>query len=169
MKWFGITGSWRLTNATIENDVRNKVSGIIKSGNGIVTGGALNVDYFALDEALKLNPKANRIKVFLPVTLRRYAEHYKKRTKEGTITQAQAKKLITQLTALQKANPTALIENFRNSEVDTASYFERDTLIVNASDELYAFHVNNSGGTQDTIDKANKKGIPVRIFAYRID
>jgi hypothetical protein len=169
MKWYGITGSWRLTNKTIENDVRKKVSGIIKSGNGIVTGGALNVDYFALDEALKLNPKANQIKVFLPVTLPRYAEHYKKRAKEGVITQSQAEDLIPQLIALQKANPMALIENFQNTVVDTATYFERDIDVVNASDELYAFQVNNSSGTQDTIDKAKKKGIPVRIFAYRIE
>lgn len=169
MKWYGITGSWRLTNATIENDVRNKVSGIIKSGNGIVTGGALNVDYFALNEALKLNPNANQIKVFLPVTLPRYAEHYRKRAKTGVITETQADTLITQLTALQKANPTALIENFQNSVVDATTYFERDTDVVKASDEVYAFQVNNSSGTQDTIDKAKKKGIPIQVFTYSIE
>lgn len=168
MRWVGITGSWRLTNKTIENDVRKLVSGIIRSGNGIVTGGALNVDYFALDEALKLNPKANRIKVFLPVTLPLYAKHYRQRAKEGIISRDQAEKLINQLTTLQKANPSALLENFHNTVVDVATYFERDRDVANASDELFAFQVNASGGTQNTIDNAKGKGISVKIFSYSI-
>ncbi len=67
MKWIGISGGWRKTNQKIENNVRNVVSKIMKRGNGIVSGGALNVDFIALDEALKNNPKAERIKIFLPI------------------------------------------------------------------------------------------------------
>ncbi|MBI2047855.1 MAG: hypothetical protein HYT27_01830, partial [Parcubacteria group bacterium] len=65
--WFGISGSWRKTNETVEQGVLEAVRKIIERGDGIVSGGALNVDYFATDEALKLNPTADRIKIFLPV------------------------------------------------------------------------------------------------------
>ena len=53
-------------NSSVEADVRRTVRQAIERGDGIVTGGALNVDYFATDEALKLDPKVARIKVFLP-------------------------------------------------------------------------------------------------------
>ena len=43
MKWYGITG-WRKTSPEVEADVRKTVREIIERGDGIVTGGALNVD-----------------------------------------------------------------------------------------------------------------------------
>jgi hypothetical protein len=45
VKWIAISGSWKLTNASIEAKVREVVQDIIQQGNGIVSGGALNVDY----------------------------------------------------------------------------------------------------------------------------
>ena len=60
--WFGISGSWKKTNEEVEKGVRKAVRKIIERGDGIVSGGALNVDYFATHEALKLNPTADRIK-----------------------------------------------------------------------------------------------------------
>ena len=43
---------------------------------------------------------------------------------------------------------------------------ERNTEIVNESDYLIAIQENNSRGTQDSIDKAKKKGIPIKIIKY---
>lgn len=166
-KWIGISGSWRAMNPRIENEVRTKVRDIILSGNGIITGGALNVDYQATDEVLKLN-KPEQIKVFLPTTLSIYANHYRKRAQEGIITLQQAEDLISQLQALQKQNPNGLIENTNNKEVNNDTYYARNQEIVNASDELIAFQINNSLGTQDAIDKAKAKGIPVEIYSYEI-
>jgi hypothetical protein len=124
--------------------------------------------YFATDEALKHNPQATRIKVYLPATLKIFASHMRKRATEGVITMQQAEDLIAQLTTLQNANPAALIENFQNITINTETYYERITSIVNASDELIAFQVNMSAGVQDTIDKARKKGIPVQVFSYTV-
>lgn len=169
MKWIGISGSWRLTTPTIEEKVREVVRGIILRGDGIVTGGALNVDYFATDEALKHDPYASRIRVYIPTTLEIYAAHYRQRAREEIITMQQAEDLIAQLTALRRANPQALIENFSHTVVNMETYYERITSIVNASDELIAFQVNMSSGVQDTIEKARKKGIPVQLFTYAID
>ena len=40
----------------------------------------------------------------------------------------------------------------------------RNTLIIEAADEVVAFHYNHSGGTQDSIDKAHKAGKSVTII-----
>jgi hypothetical protein len=167
IKWVGITGSWRKTNSTIENDVRECVRDIVLGGDGIVTGGALNVDYQATDEVLKLG-KYGQIKVFLPVKLDLYTKHYRNRAKEGVITSQQAEDLITQLTTLYKMNPEALVENQKNTVVDKNTYYERNSEVVNASDKLIAFQVNESLGVQDTVDKAREKGMPVKIYSYQI-
>jgi hypothetical protein len=168
MKWIGISGSWRLTNEQVEKDVRREVTSIINLGNGIVSGGALNVDYFATDEAMKLNPEFTKIKIYLPVTLELYARHYRKRANEGVITHEQAESLIKQLTTLKEVSPTSIIENKNNTVVDKTTYFERNLEVVNASDELLAFHVNGSDGVQDTINKAKEKNIPVRVLEYTL-
>jgi predicted AlkP superfamily phosphohydrolase/phosphomutase len=169
MKWVAISGSWRATTKKTERDVRDNVRKIIASGNSIVSGGALNVDYFATDEALKLDPTCKRIKIFLPATLTRYARHYRKRAREGVITKQQAEELITQLTKIKKTNPRALIENKKNTIIDTEAYYERNSAEIDAADELIAFLADISrGGTQDTIAKAKKRGIPFKVYRYRI-
>lgn len=165
--WFGISGSWRATNEEVEEAVRETVREIMSRGGGIVSGGALSVDFFATDEALKIDPTV--IKVFLPVTLDRYAAHYRKRADEGVITHEQAEALIEQLTQLRDANPDALIANPDNTEVNRDTYFERNTAVMDASDALAAFQVNESEGVGDTVDKALKQGKPVRRLKYTIE
>ncbi|MBI4085091.1 MAG: hypothetical protein HY432_01110 [Candidatus Liptonbacteria bacterium] len=173
MKWIAISGSWRKTNEEIENKIRNTVREIMARGDGIVSGGALGVDYITLDEALKLNPKAERIRIFLPTTLEKYAEHYKKHAQLGTITPEQAENLISQLTKLEQANPQAIIEEQNpdfTEENKKEKYYGRNSKIINASDELIAFPVktemSESLGTSDAVEKARVKGIPVQIFSY---
>jgi len=167
--WIAISGSWRVTNAEVESDVRRVVQEIIQKGDGIVTGGALNVDSFALDEALKHDLGARQIRVFLPTTLKIYADHYRKRAREGVITEQQAEDLINQLFELKNINPRALIENMENTEVNKESYFQRNSEVVRNSNELIVFQVNNSAGAQDAVDKAKEMNVPVKIFSYTID
>lgn len=173
MKWIGISGGWRKTTAKIEKDVRNVVSEIMECGDGIVSGGALNVDFIALDEALKYDLNAERIKVFLPTTLEKYAEHYRKHAELKTITPGQAESLIGQLTRLKQINPKALIENPRadfTEENKKDRYYERNLNVVEASDELVAFRIKTEAsegmGTADTIEKAKARGIPVKLYFY---
>lgn len=167
MRWIGISGSWKATSPEIEKNVRKIVRDIVLAGNGIVTGGALNVDYQATDEALNLK-RPKQIKVFLPTSLSVYAAHYRKRAEEGVITKEQAGGLIAQLTRFQEQNQDGLIENPSSTVVDTTTYYERNQQVVNASDELIAFQVNESKGTQDAIDRARVKGIPVKIYSYKV-
>jgi len=168
MKWIAISGSWRCVNKEIENEVRKNVKEMINRGDGIVTGGALNVDYIAIDQGLTLNPKADKIKVFLPVSLELYAQHYRRRAREGVITLEQAERLIDQLSKLRAINKLALRENINNKVVNQATYFERNTEVIKAADELLAFQVNHSAGVEDTIKKAKSKGIPIKLFSYTI-
>jgi len=167
--WFGMSGSWRKTNEKIEQGVREAVRKIIERGDGIVSGGALNVDYFATDEALKLNPSADKIKIFLPVVLDLYAAYYRKRATEGVITSEQAEALVAQLESLRAANPDALIGNPQNTTVDKKTYFERNTDVVNASDALVAFQVNESEGIGDIVKKAIEQGKLVCLEKFIIE
>jgi len=173
MKWIGIGGGWRKTNKEIERKVREVVRGIFERGDAMVSGGALGVDCIASDEALKLNLAADRIKIFLPTTLEKYSEHYRKHARLGTITEKQAEDLITQLKTIKNVNPNALIENPDTNfmeETKKKMYYDRNSRIVEASDELIAFQIKTREseglGTADTIEKAKKKGIPVKVFEY---
>lgn len=165
--WFGISGSWRKTSEDVEESVREAVREILSRDGGIVSGGALNVDFFATDEALKIDSAG--IRVFLPVTLDRYAAHYRKRADKGVITHDQAEALVEQLTRLRDTNPDALIENPDNTEVNKDTYFERNTAVMNASDALAAFQVNESEGVADTVAKALEQGKPVRRVKYTVE
>jgi drug/metabolite transporter (DMT)-like permease len=51
--------------------------------------------------------------------------------------------------------------------VDVTTYYLRNQDVVDVADELLAFQVNASGGTQDTVDKARLKGIRVVVFTYQ--
>ncbi len=173
MKWFGISGGWRKVDSAIEGAVRTKVAEIMTAGDGIVSGGALNVDFIALDEALKHDSKAERIKIFLPTSLQKYAEHYRKHAILGDITSQQAEDLISQLENLKITNPDALIEkpdtNF-TEENKKEKYYERNSEVVEASDELVSFRIRTDAseglGTADTVEKAKEKGIPVEEHEY---
>ncbi len=173
MKWIGISGGWRKVNHKIENNIRKIVKEIIEHSDGIISGGALNVDYIALDEALKHDPKAERIKIYLPTTLKKYSKHYRKHARLKTITSKQAEDLIAQLSKLKQANPLSLIENPDENfteETKKKMYYERNSVVVEASDELVAFQVkteeSEGAGTADTVKKAHAKGIPIKLFQY---
>ena len=148
--------------------MRAAVQEIVKAGKGLVTGGALGVDYIATDEYLKCDPSAAHLKIFIPTTLEKYAAHYRKRAREGVITPVQAEALITQLEKVRDARPASLIENPIVAEIDKTAYFNRITEIIDVADELVAFQVNASEGTQHTINKARRKGIPVKISTYTV-
>ncbi len=151
-------------------DVRAVVSRLMGEGSGIVSGGALGVDFVATDEALRHDADAKRIKVFLPSTLARYAAHYRQRAAEGVITSEQAEALIAQLEEVCRRNPSALVENPAEPEINRDTYFARNAQIIAAADELVAFHViaddTPGEGTLDAVEKARSLGKPARVHSY---
>ena len=166
-RWVAISGS-RETNAEVEKQVRESVRKIITSGGGIVTGGALGVDYFATDETFIIDPKATALKIFLPTTLKIYAAHYRRRATEGVVPPENAEILIAQLEKVRTTNPNVLIENLQEMVVDKRTYFQRNTAVLDAATELLAFQVYKSPGTQDTIDKAKDRGLSVKVYEFKI-
>lgn len=168
MKWVSIGGSWRKQKQQLEADVRKATKNIINNGNGIISGGALGVDYITTDEALRLDPTAKRIKIFLPTTLEIYIQYYREKSKEGIITEKQAKDLINQLNKIKAINPPSIIENKRNKIVNEDTYAQRDSVIIGLADEAISFHVNQSEATKNNIEKIRLKGIPLKVFPYTI-
>jgi hypothetical protein len=72
MKWTAIcsatqanAGSWRHTNFDIENQVREEVRSLLAVSNGMVSGSALGVDFFATDEALQKGVDASQLKIII--------------------------------------------------------------------------------------------------------
>ncbi|WP_055075781.1 hypothetical protein [Pseudanabaena sp. 'Roaring Creek'] len=172
MKWTAIcsatqanAGSWRHTNFDIESQVREEVRSLIALGNGLVSGGALGVDFFGTDEVLKVGIDTSQLKIIIPSALEIYSAHYLNRASEGVINRGQAEDLIFQLETVRSMG--CLVEGTAQI-IDKEAYFNRITQIIDIADELIAFHVNNTEGTQDTIEKARKKGIEVKLFSYRI-
>ena len=125
MRWVAFSGSWRHYNSQVERDVREAVREVVNSGNGVVTGGALGVDFFATDELLRIEPTAKALKIFIPTPLGVYAAHYRVRAQEGVITQDQAEELIAQLEKVRALNPKALVGNPNNTVVDRETYFAK--------------------------------------------
>jgi uncharacterized phage-like protein YoqJ len=164
MTWVGVSGSWRYAPPGLEDAVRREVAAALAAGKSVVTGGALGVDYWATETALSIDPA--RLKVVLPTSFTTYAAHYRRRATEGVISAQQAEKLISQLETVAQAG--GLVEHpERPQVVDVTTYYLRNQDVIDVADELLAFQVNASSGTQDTVDKARMKGILVTVFTYQ--
>ncbi|MEI6810452.1 MAG: hypothetical protein WCK60_00165 [Candidatus Nomurabacteria bacterium] len=162
MKWIIFTGTWKNTNEEVEHDVRESVREVLSRGDGVITGGALGVDLFCMDEVLKINPECTHLRVILPSKLDIYIKHFYTRLVDNVITKKQFEFLETTLKNIQRVNPSAILEmHFKTIEQN--EYNERDAEEVKYGDALHAFQVNNSSGTQHTIDAGIIKGIPISL------
>jgi hypothetical protein len=166
--WFGIIGTWQITNDEVERDVRAAVQQIMAHGNCIVSGGVVGVDYFATEEALRHDPSAQRIKIFLPIPLAQFAGHFRQQAVEGAMVSEKVEQLIRQLEELQWINPGAIISHDHNKVADLRAYASRNTELVKFADALVAFQVNDSPGTADTVAKALAYNKPVYLKKYVI-
>ena len=109
MKWILFTGTWRLTNEEVENDVRQAVREVISRGDGVLTGGATGVDYYAMDEAFKLQPSATHIRIIIPATLEAFIQDYEKNWCQDPVTHESIKALSDLLHNIKAANPARVI------------------------------------------------------------
>ena len=162
MKWILFTGTWRLTNKEVENDVRAAVREVIARGDGVLTGGATGVDYFAKDEALKHNPDATRLKILIPAFLEDYITDVYTNWCTPPVTKSDVDALASLLRKIHQINPSSIIETPKKI-ITQEDYNLRNIDEVKASDAVYAFQVNKSGGTQQTIDEAKKAGLPILV------
>lgn len=163
MKWILFTGTWRLTDEKVERDVRLAAREVIERGDGIVTGGATGVDYFAMDEALMCDPTGITLKVIIPTNLKNYVLDYNTNWCKSPVSKEVIIKLHNLLLRLKEVQPGHLVEMPFENEITQDHYNLRHNEEVAISDEVYAFQVNNSTGTQDTIDKSIAAGLPVML------
>jgi len=168
MTWYAISGSWRDTDERVRRDVRDAVKTIISRGDGILTGGALGVDYVATQVVLERGDVLTQLKLFLPIKLDDFCMHYRRRAEEGVITRQQADMIIGQLECVKRIAPDAIHDDTGYTQADKTSYYARNTSIIEACDELLAFQVNKSQGTQDAINKAEAMGKRVELHTYSI-
>ncbi|OGZ05893.1 MAG: hypothetical protein A2845_03770 [Candidatus Lloydbacteria bacterium RIFCSPHIGHO2_01_FULL_49_22] len=160
MKWCLFTGTWRLTNSEVEEDVRAAVREVLSRGDGIVTGGATGVDHFAIDELSKFDPNFTRLRIFIPTSLSEYMHDYRTNWLHDPITDHDIDQLEKLLFEVKIKNPAALVE-LSHTNITQVEYNLRHLDEVKYSDMVYAFQVNKSTGTQDTIDKAKAAGLPI--------
>ena len=164
MKWIIFTGTWKLINQEVENDVRQAVRDVISLGNGMVTGGATGVDYIAMDEWLKHDKECKKLRVFIPANLDNYINDYYKNWCHDPITKDDIEKLEKVLRDIQSVNQACLLEMKHDGGDITQNHYDlRHNEEVMFADEVHAFQVNNSTGTQDTIDKAEKFGLTISL------
>lgn len=167
MKLIAISGSCRLWNDEVDRDVRDTIRKIIEEGNSVV-GGATGVDYIATDEIIKLD-RLDRIQINIPTKLDYYLDHYKNGGEvwDG-ISLEEGLKLVKQLEYINSIRKIVIKEFGSNREVKQDDYDYRDSMTVKFADELFAFRVNNSYGTTNTINMAKLKGLKIVVKDYEI-
>lgn len=164
MKWVLFTGTWKQVNQEVEKDVRQAVRDVVSAGNGVVTGGATGVDFFVMDEYLKLDPDCRKLRIFIPARLSHFIYDYHKNWCHDPITHQLIDDLEVILKKIKETNPASVFEVRKESgDIAQYEYDIRHDEEVTFSDEVYAFQVNDSRGTQDTIDKAKAAGLPILV------
>lgn len=118
-----------------------------------------------MDEFIKLNPECTRIRIFIPARIEHYIKDYRKNWKHSPVTDIDIDNLHYLLKLVKERNPSAVFEVRKDSgDVLQYDYDMRHNEEVTFSDELYAFRVNDSTGTGDTIKKAEAAGLPISLF-----
>ena len=168
MKWLAVVGT-REVNDMIRRDIEQFVGQKIAEGSGIVSGGATGVDHEAARLAYECGLEAARFQIFLPVKLELYCQALYDRVVVGKCRQDDAIATVALLRDIAKHRPGVPRDTTDFNEVNADSFHARNCQIVALADELVAFRVNGSPGTTFTIDQAQAKGIPVKVFDYTID
>ncbi len=139
------------------------------AGDGIVVGGALGVDFVATLEALKHDPDATRIRIIIPTSLDRYQEYFLRQLQntrsKGDVTPDNIKALFD---VLGRAKSMGRLTELDHDRANKESFHDRNLKIVDNANLVFAYRVNNSTGTQNTIDHARRASVPVKVRSYEI-
>lgn len=166
LAYSAISGSWQTAARLIEIDVVTAVQSCISRGRGIITGGALGVDFVATRYMLDHASVSSSLIVIIPAPLDVYAIHYNERASQGAITKHSASSLVNLLRDVADSEFGELKEMSGNV-VDRRAYYARNSCVLAEASELLAFQLDDSPGTADTVDKARAAGIPIILRKYR--
>ncbi len=166
LDYVAISGSWRSTSSIIRDDVTFAVQDCITRGRGIVTGGALGVDFFATQYMLQHGQVPSSLVIIIPARLDAYIEHYRKRALQGVIRRRSANALEAQLCAVAHSEIGRLVE-LPGDVVSQRTYFARNSQVLALASELFAFQLDDSPGTADTVEKALEAQLPTVVRRYK--
>lgn len=164
MKWILFTGTWHLCTEEVAKDVREQALKVLNEGNGIVTGGATGVDYVAMMEAMKFDPNGKRLQICLPTNIDNYILDYHTNWIKDLVTHEVVEELKLCIEDLNGSSPENIHTLPYDNEITQDHYDMRHNVEVELSDEVYVFHVNNSHGTGDTVEKAKEAGLPITFY-----
>jgi len=117
-----------------------------------------------MDEFIKLDPSCTRIRIFIPAELEYYLKDYRKNWKHAPILDTDIDEIERVLRFIHTKNPSGILGFTKEKGDVTQEDFDlRHNHEVAFSDEVYAFQVNNSTGTGDTIAKARAAGLPITL------
>jgi hypothetical protein len=106
----------------------------------------------------------HKLRVIIPSNVEHYVSDYRTNWCQGPVTNDTIDLLEKVLTDFQNKNPSGLLEMMHpGGDILQSHYDDRHDIEVMFSDEVYAFQVNNSTGTQDTINKAEKAGLKISL------
>lgn len=152
----------------IEEDVRARVREIMGRGDGLILQGVLGVDVIALDEGLKIDRLAKRIKVYIPGSMEEYYKHYRNAARRDVVSREQASDLILQLFMLHRLNTASLIEVNPHKKLNRILWEERMRIVFENADEVEAFVLRQNDALSGGIAVAEKRGIPINRRAYSV-
>lgn len=147
-------------NAQVEQDVRGSVRKVFEEGSGVLTGGATGVDFFAMDESVKIDPSCRRLRVIIPAYIEDYIKDCEQNWCQAPVTAEDIRKLAELLRKIREVNPASMLE-MPYRIIEQKHYDLRNLEEVTYANEVYAFQVNKSTGTQHTIDSAKAAGHPI--------
>lgn len=166
-RWVAVSGTWRFLPTEVEQDVRKGVQKKYNEGKSLIVGAALGVDSIAIDEMLALDPSGKRLRVIVPTTLFAYAGRLSAwASGQDEENQQRVAKHLVLLDRIKELGVAQEGRHIDPENITEDDYLAMNDRIVAHADELLAFQVHKSTGTQDTIDKARRKGIPVELTAY---
>ncbi len=111
---------------------------VIARGDGVLTGGATGVDYFAMDECAK-HGALGQLRIFLPAKLDWFIKDYYDNWQHEPISKEDIDMLAKLLLRLKKEVPTVLLE-MPNEIITQADYDNRHDEEVQCSTVMKSTH-----------------------------
>lgn len=151
----------------IEKDVERVTENIINIGWKVIVGGALGVDYFATKKIYDMK-KLDQLLIMFPSEKYTYLEKLTKaHMDEDKITRQQLNENSDLLNIISKESPESIYEpKFQNCE--EKQYTIRNSREAFLGNYLCAFHVDNTEGTKDAIEKFIELKKFVYIYRYEV-
>jgi len=178
-KWVGISGSWRTINKEIVNDTSYIVRYLMNKGVGILTGGALGVDFIAAEIILKEGDPKRQLRIVLPIDRHTYLDYYDRMALGKYISHSQAESLLSQLKYVNNEFKEIIFDDshfyeeeflkIENEEYRKKSYRFRNFLVGYGCDCLVALCVNESNGVLNMVNKMNSIGKDFMLTFYEIN